>query len=307
MGGYAKLFETIIHSTIWGEPDNVRLVWITMLAMADKFGVVEASIPGLADAARVKLDQCEEALERLMAPDKYSRTKDFEGRRIEEIDGGWIVLNFEKYRMKKSQEEQREKWRRNKRKQRARAAEEEEMSPDLSPDLSPDVPPCPPLGVDCPPMSTDVLPIADPEADPDPDPDPEADPEEEGIQEGTEPGSVGSGSGSRSARTRACPVRFSASFVSFWEKYPPQRKVGKKAAWKAWERARRAADWPGLEAILASLERSKQSAQWREQNGRFVPNPTTWLNQGRWDDELPREGQGYEELIAELEEEEDDG
>lgn len=69
-----------------------------MLAMKDKDGVIEASIPGLADMARITLEECEEGLTRLSSPDRYSRTKDHDGRRIQEIDGGWIVLNHEKYR-----------------------------------------------------------------------------------------------------------------------------------------------------------------------------------------------------------------
>ena len=53
MSGYTKLHSNIIHSTIWRAPNHVRLVWITMLALCDRDGVVEASVPGLADAARV--------------------------------------------------------------------------------------------------------------------------------------------------------------------------------------------------------------------------------------------------------------
>jgi len=69
-----------------------------MLAMADKNGRVWASIPGLANRARVTLEQTEEALERFLSPDPYSRTPDHEGRRIEAIDGGWVLINHAKYR-----------------------------------------------------------------------------------------------------------------------------------------------------------------------------------------------------------------
>lgn len=106
--GYTKLFSDIVMSTIWREPDHVRLVWVTMLALADRDSTVQASIPGLADAARVTIPQCVEALEKLKSPDEFSRTKDFEGRRIEEIDGGWQLLNGPKYRRKMSVEERRE-------------------------------------------------------------------------------------------------------------------------------------------------------------------------------------------------------
>ena len=26
------------------------------------------------------------------------------------------------------------------------------------------------------------------------------------------------------------------------------------------------------------------TAQWTKEGGQYIPNPTTWLNQGRWDD-----------------------
>lgn len=107
MAGYAKLFSDIVHSTVWREDVHTKIVWITMLAMADKHGLVMASIPGLADAARVDLNKCLEALKILSEPDEHSRTKDYEGRRISEIDGGWLLLNYEKFRKRKDDEEQR--------------------------------------------------------------------------------------------------------------------------------------------------------------------------------------------------------
>jgi hypothetical protein len=108
MSGYTKLFNTILASTIWDEPDHVRIVWITLLAMADKNGIAEGSIPGLAKFARVSRKSCDDALRRLAAPDKDSRTKDYDGRRIEAIDGGWNILNHAKYRAKLSQDDRRE-------------------------------------------------------------------------------------------------------------------------------------------------------------------------------------------------------
>lgn len=108
MACYTKLFHSILASTIWREDDKTRIVWITMLAMTDQHGTVQASIPGLADLARVSLEECEASLARLAAPDKYSRTKDYEGRRIEEIDGGWLILNHPKYREKMNEIERRE-------------------------------------------------------------------------------------------------------------------------------------------------------------------------------------------------------
>jgi hypothetical protein len=115
---FTKLFSSITESTIWCEPDHVRIVWITMLAMADRKGRVWGSIPGLAGRARVSIDDVELALKRFQEPDKYSRTKDCEGKRIETIKGGWRLLNYLAYRDLQDEESIREykrKWMREKR------------------------------------------------------------------------------------------------------------------------------------------------------------------------------------------------
>ncbi len=106
--GYTKLFNSILASTIWREDDKTRIVWITLLAMADQHGVAEGSIPGIADFARVSVDDCRRALQKLSDPDRDSRSQEFEGRRIEPVDGGWRLLNHNKYRRKMSKDERRE-------------------------------------------------------------------------------------------------------------------------------------------------------------------------------------------------------
>jgi len=109
MANYTKLFSSILQSTVWHMKDSYRLLWISMLALADQDGIVEAAVPGLAHTARISLEDCEAGLATFMEPDPYSRTPDNEGRRIEKINGGWRLLNFELYRDRKSQEETRRK------------------------------------------------------------------------------------------------------------------------------------------------------------------------------------------------------
>jgi len=106
---YTKLFNSIITSTIWSEDDQTRIVWITMLAIADKNGEVQGSIPGLARIAGVPVEACRSAITKFLSPDVDSRTKDDEGRRIELIDGGWHLLNHSKYRDMASDADRAEK------------------------------------------------------------------------------------------------------------------------------------------------------------------------------------------------------
>ena len=79
-------------------------------------------------------------------------------------------------------------------------------------------------------------------------------------------------------------------FDRFWASYP--KKVGKQAALKAFDRARKIAP---VDTMLAALARQRESDQWKRDNGRYIPNPATWLNQGRWDDELATQEQSGQE------------
>jgi hypothetical protein len=117
---YTKLDHGIVRSTMWCEPYHARILWITMLALTDQDGIVEASVPGLAHTARITLEECEDGLARFMKPDKYSRTPDDDGRRIREIDGGWELINHAKYRYKLSEEDRKEKARLRQQKARER-------------------------------------------------------------------------------------------------------------------------------------------------------------------------------------------
>lgn len=104
---YTKLSSSILTSTIWTEDANTKLVWITLLVLADKNGEVTATIPGLARMAGVPIPDCEHAVNKFLAPDPYSRTPDDQGRRLEQIEGGWCLLNHQKYRLMAGKDEQR--------------------------------------------------------------------------------------------------------------------------------------------------------------------------------------------------------
>lgn len=76
-------------------------------------------------------------------------------------------------------------------------------------------------------------------------------------------------------------VREETTFDQFWAAYP--RKIGKKAALKAWNMAK---DLPDITVILTAITAQKASTQWLKDGGQFIPHPATWLNQGRWHDEV---------------------
>ena len=105
---YVKLHQELFESTIWQESTVIRLAWITILLMANKDGEVTTSIPGLANRIGCSIPEAEEAIHKFLSPDKYSRTQQDEGRRLEIIEGGWVVLNHGKYRNKGSRSDAKE-------------------------------------------------------------------------------------------------------------------------------------------------------------------------------------------------------
>lgn len=100
MSGYTKLFSSILTSSIWGEADHTRIVWITLLALADKNGDVSASVGGLARSANLDRSRCEEAIQVLSSPDPDDRSGVENGIRILPIQGGWHIVNYAAYREK---------------------------------------------------------------------------------------------------------------------------------------------------------------------------------------------------------------
>lgn len=77
-------------------------------------------------------------------------------------------------------------------------------------------------------------------------------------------------------------------FERFWSAYP--KKVGKGAAEKSFTKIRVTEDL--LNTMLDVLERMKHTRNWTKDNGQYIPNPATWLNQRRWEDEIPQQTSG---------------
>jgi hypothetical protein len=120
---FVKLDCGILRSTLWLDRD-CREIFITALLMAeprefdapqqqlatrtleltgysvppDWYGFVAAAGVGIIGAAGLERETGMLALEKLASPDLESRSQDFDGRRLIRIDGGYLVLNFMKYR-----------------------------------------------------------------------------------------------------------------------------------------------------------------------------------------------------------------
>ena len=125
---YAKLHGEMLASSIWSESDTTRLVWVTMLLMSDRDGMVRASLTGLAHQARVSIESCTAALRTLMGPDPESRDRTT-GERVIEVVGGYQILNYERYQDLGSADDYKEKARLRQQRKRSRDARHARVTP----------------------------------------------------------------------------------------------------------------------------------------------------------------------------------
>lgn len=96
---YNKIFTKILDSSIWLEPQSTRIVWLTLIASMDEDGFCSyACADNLSRRANAPLSETEAAIKCLESPDPNSSDPDNDGRRIERVPGGWMVLNSGKYR-----------------------------------------------------------------------------------------------------------------------------------------------------------------------------------------------------------------
>jgi len=251
---YTKLFGTLLTSTMWDEDDKTRLVWITMLALSDKNGEVAASIPGLARLANVDIEATEKAIEKFLSPDKYSRTKDEEGRRIVEIDGGWFILNHAKYRKMASREDEKEKAAERKRRQRARGRNCHEESRSSHASVTP------------------KMHIADTEAEA----------EAEAYTEAKE--KKKSTSDSCSAASGKTLTVLPSPINELWDLCPDtaKRRSSKKSVKGAWG-AIPAAFRPEQDELLSAYKAWLKTEDWEKDNGKFIPGLHRWVKDRQWE------------------------
>ncbi len=87
------------------------------------------------------------------------------------------------------------------------------------------------------------------------------------------------------------PIQAEKEFLLFWNSYP--KKSGKKLAKKSWDKLK--PDGTLLQIILEAIRIQSQSIQWKKDDGQFIPNPATWLNQERWNDEMSKQPTEQEE------------
>lgn len=243
---YNKLFAKIVDSTVWLQPTPTRIVWVTFLAVMDEDGFVSlASVPNVARRAAVTLDEAAAAIVCLEGPDPDSSDPAQEGRRIERVPGGWMVLNAAKYSEIVTRTVARERTKERVRRHRDQKKEKPTCNARVTSgngSVTPSVS-----------VSESV----------------------------SDTGDVRTGQPVALAVRKTDRQEAAGGFETFWQVYP--RRTGKQAALAVWRRLRPDASLQAR--ILQAVRDQSGSEQWLKDGGQFIPHPRTWLAQGRWDDE----------------------
>ena len=85
----------------------------------------------------------------------------------------------------------------------------------------------------------------------------------------------------KETRVRAKRVSLSKNFDQFWTQYPKKKSKGQ--AEKAFIAIK--PDNGTMAAIMSGLEKAKESKDWAEAGGKFIPYPATWLRAKGWEDD----------------------
>lgn len=249
---YAKIFKSLFYGSLAGKSDPQH-VFICLLTHTDRDGHVELPAAAIAALCGLPLERVESALELLEGPDPDSRTEVEDGRRLEKTGSSrWQVVNYEKYRSMRDEDERRRQTREAVARHRVRHGK---------PDVSRGKPQ-------------------------------KAQAEAEAYAEAEESGGVGSDiSNGKAEETVQCTEglpgigeesvkQWSEGFDWFWEEYP--RKVGKEEARKSYNRLRPRTQ-ETYDAVMAGL-RWYVKGEWEGREPSKIPHAATWLNQRRWMD-----------------------
>ena len=120
---FAKIFAQIFDSSIASD-HVVRHVFMDMIVLADRDGVVDMTYDAIARRTNVPEAIVIHAIGELLKPDPRSRSKSESGARLIPIDShrdwGWQIVNFEHYRNIVDEESRRAYFRDKKREQRSK-------------------------------------------------------------------------------------------------------------------------------------------------------------------------------------------
>lgn len=237
---YGRIFEGFWDSSLCQkESYSTRLAFCFMFTFMNEDGYVHcANAKVLARRANITPEEAEEAIKALSSPDPDSSNPANEGRRIDVVPGGFIVLNAEYYQSIKNREMEREK-------NRARVANWRKTKKCNAKNVT---------------GKASVMICNDP---------PEYEYESESV---LEKGVQGEKQNGDSWHDR---------FEQFWKAYPNKKGKGNAEIW--WEKNKPSREL--TDKMLVAIATQKCWTKWADNDGQYIPHPTTWLNGKRWEDE----------------------
>lgn len=87
-------------------------------------------------------------------------------------------------------------------------------------------------------------------------------------------------------------------FNLFWKSYPKKLDKGRVEKWFVKNRPSKEL----VDLMIKQVERFKQTEQWKKEDGKYIPYPSTWLNAKCWEDEFETEVEKEERMLKEIEE-----
>jgi len=121
---YGKIWESMFDGSLVETRWEAVITFMVLITFADKNGIVDMTPAALSGRTTIPKPIFEKGLKVLEAPDKISRTKDSDGRRIIRLDEhrkwGWKIVNYEKYANAKNMASLRAHWAEQKRAYRER-------------------------------------------------------------------------------------------------------------------------------------------------------------------------------------------
>jgi len=133
--------------------------------------------------------------------------------------------------------------------------------------------------IDIPPVTTDV--VTSPKGERTP-ANTEKETAESESRKSRSPSPAGTPEGNPSPDIPRAPSPCDERFEQFWTVYP--RKVGKGAARKAFAKIKPSEEL--LKRMVVAVVAQSKTEMWTKDKGQYIPNPSTWLNQERWEDEI---------------------
>lgn len=255
---YVRIYEQIFGSSIMEENLGIRYVWFCLLALADKEGFIDMTIPAIARRINTEESLVKDSIKLFCSPDPKSRNASEEGRRLVPMreSFGWQVVNYLHYRDLKDQTARTEYMREYMRARRASESEKQNEDSGLDEVVS-----------TCKLPLTPLVP--------------------------TTTASYSTTTTNNPPTPRRGKVADLNGFGVFWITYP--KKISKGQAERAWAKLRPDEQLQGR--ILAGLGRAKTSEQWAKDEGRYIPHAATWLNARGWEDEVMTAEDGAEAFL----------